>query len=78
MRDLPQPADLRVQVVAVEREKTRLGAQTLENLLRTERDLLDAEYRLAASRAQAAYAWSAAQVLAGAPEAEYIETLERK
>ncbi len=68
----------RTEVVAVEREKTRLGAQTLENLLRTERDLLDAEYRLASSRAQAAYAWSAAQVLAGAPEAEYIETLERK
>jgi outer membrane protein TolC len=68
----------RTEVVAVEREKTRLGAQTLENLLRTERDLLDAEYRLASSRAQSAYAWSAAQVLAGAPEAEYIETLERK
>jgi len=68
----------RTEVVTVEREKTRLGAQTLENLLRTERDLLDAEYRLASSRAQAAYAWSAAQVLAGAPEAEYIETLERK
>ena len=68
----------RTEVVAVEREKTRLGAQTLENLLRTERDLLDAEYRLASSRAQAAYAWSAVQVLAGAPEAEYIETLERR
>lgn len=68
----------RTEVVTVEREKTRLGAQTLENLLRTERDLLDAEYRLASSRAQAAYAWSAAQVLAGAPEDEYIETLEKK
>lgn len=68
----------RTEVVTVEREKTRLGAQTLENLLRTERDLLDAEYRLASSRAQAAYAWSAAQVLAGAPEAEYIEKLEQR
>ncbi len=68
----------RSEVVAVEREKTRLGAQTLENLLRTERDLLDAEYRLAGSRAQAAYAWSAAQVLAGAPIAEYIERLDPK
>jgi outer membrane protein TolC len=66
----------RTEVVTVEREKTRLGAQTLENLLRTERDLLDAEYRLASSRAQAAYAWSAAQVLAGAPETEYIATLD--
>jgi outer membrane protein TolC len=75
---LDAEATYRTEVVAVEREKTRLGAQTLENLLRTERDLLDAEYRLASSRAQAAYAWSAAQVLAGAPEAEYIETLERK
>lgn len=75
---LEAEATYRTEVVAVEREKTRLGAQTLENLLRTERDLLDAEYRLASSRAQAAYAWSAAQVLAGAPEAEYIETLERR
>ena len=75
---LEAEADYRTEVVAVEREKTRLGAQTLENLLRTERDLLDAEYRLASSRAQAAYAWSAAQVLAGTQEAEYIETLERK
>lgn len=68
----------RTEVVTVEREKTRLGAQTLENLLRTERDLLDAEYRLASSRAQVAYAWSAAQALAGAPESEYIETLDPK
>jgi outer membrane protein TolC len=68
----------RTEVVAVEREKTRLGAQTLENLLRTERDLLDAEYRLASSRAQAAYAWSAAQILAGTPETEYIESLDPK
>jgi len=68
----------RTEVVTVEREKTRLGAQTLENLLRTERDLLDAEYRLASSRAQAAYAWSAAQVLAGTPETEYIEILDPK
>lgn len=75
---LEAEAAYRTEVVAVEREKTRLGAQTLENLLRTERDLLDAEFRLAASRAQAAYAWSAAQVLAGTPEAEYIETLDPK
>ncbi len=75
---LEAEATYRTEVVAVEREKTRLGAQTLENLLRTERDLLDAEYRLASSRAQAAYAWSAAQVLAGSPEAEYIEALDAK
>jgi outer membrane protein TolC len=73
---LEAEAAYRTEVVSVEREKTRLGAQTLENLLRTERDLLDAEYRLAATRAQAAYAWSAAQVLAGTPEAEYIEKLD--
>lgn len=75
---LEAEAAYRAEVVAVEREKTRLGAQTLENLLRTERDLLDAEYRSAATRAQAAFAWSAAQVLAGMPETEYIEILERK
>jgi outer membrane protein TolC len=67
----------RREVVAVEQEKTRLGSQTLENLLRTERDLLDAEFRLAATRAQAANAWSAAQVIAGMAEPDYIATLER-
>lgn len=75
---LAAEAAYRSEVVAVDREKTRLGAQTLENLLRTERDLLDAEYRLASSRALVAYAWSATQVLAGMPETEYIETLEHK
>ncbi len=75
---LEAEAAYRTEVVAVEREKTRLGAQTLENLLRTERDLLDAQYRLASARAQAAYAWSATQVLAGTPEPEYIETLDPK
>lgn len=70
--------DYRTEVLAVEREKTRLGTQTLENLLRNERDKLDAEYRLAAAHAQAANAWSAAQVLAGMPETQYIETLDPK
>ena len=75
---LTAEVDYRREVVAVEQEKTRLGSQTLENLLRTERDLLDAEYRLAATRAQAANAWSAAQVVAGMNETDYIATLERK
>jgi outer membrane protein TolC len=75
---LEAEAAYRLEVVAVDREKTRLGAQTLENLLRTERDLLDAEYRLAAARALVAYTWSAAQVLAGTPENQYIETLDPK
>ncbi len=70
--------DYRREVVTVEQEKTRLGSQTLENLLRTERDLLDAEYRLASTRAQVANAWSAAQVIAGLAETDYIATLERK
>ena len=62
----------RDEVVNVDQEKWRLGSQTLENLLRQRRDLLDAIYRLADARARAAAAWSSAQVLAGTPPENYI------
>ena len=62
----------RSEVVEVDQERWRLGAQTLENLLRQRRDLLDAQYRLADARARAAAAWSSAQVLAGEEPETYI------
>lgn len=63
----------RTEVVEVDQERWRLGSQTLENLLRQRRDLLDASYRLADARARAAAAWSSAQILAGASPETYIE-----
>ncbi len=68
----------RDQVAAVQREMQRLGNQTLENLFRHERDLLDARYRLAQARARAAVAWSAVQVLAGLPTETYIARMDAK
>jgi len=68
----------REQIVTVQREMQRLGSQTLENLFRHERDLLDARYRLALSRARAAAAWSSAQVLAGMAPENYIARWEQK
>lgn len=68
----------RTRVVAVEREKWRLGASTMENLLRQERDRLDAQFQLADAEAQAALAWSSIQVLQGAAPATYIQTWDLK
>jgi outer membrane protein TolC len=68
----------REQVAAVQREMQRLGSQTLENLFRHERDLLEARYRLAQARARAAVTWSAVQVLAGLPTETYIARMDPK
>lgn len=68
----------REQVAAVQREMQRLGSQTLENLFRHERDLLDASYRLAQAKARAGSAWSAAQVLNGLPIEDYIARMDAK
>jgi len=65
----------RTEVVTVEEKKWELGAQTLENLLRQRRDLLDAQYRLADARFRSLNAWSQAQVLAGTEVTQYIATL---
>ncbi|MDR3368911.1 TolC family protein [Rhodoferax sp.] len=65
----------RTEVVAVEEKKWELGSQTLENLLRQRRDLLDAQYRLADARWRSLNAWSQAQVLAGTDPSQYIATL---
>ena len=76
VRALEKEAEYREEVAAVQREMQRLGSQTLENLFRHERDLLDARYRLAQAKARAIAAWSAAQVLAGVPAATYIARMD--
>jgi len=68
----------RAEVVHVEENMQRLGNQTLENLFRHERDLLDARYRLAHAKGRAAAAWSAAQVVIGAPVETYIARMDSK
>ena len=66
----------RQEVVTIQREKWRLGASTMDELLYQERNLLDVQYAYADARAQAATAWSGLQVLLGTPSAEYIHSLE--
>ncbi|GAO36251.1 hypothetical protein SCT_1653 [Sulfuricella sp. T08] len=68
----------REQVAAVQGEMQRLGSQTLENLFRHERDLLDARFRLEQAKARAAATWSAAQVLTGLPTENYIARMDAK
>lgn len=75
---MEKEAAYREQVAAVQREMQRLGSQTLENLFRHERDLLDARFRLAQARARAGVAWSAAQVLTGLPTENYIARMDAK
>jgi outer membrane protein TolC len=74
---LEKEVDYRRQVAAVQSELASVGAQTTEDALRHERDLYDAQARLAQARAQAVEAWSAAQVLAGAAPEQYIHELDR-
>jgi outer membrane protein len=66
----------RQEVVKIQREKWRLGASTMDELLYQERNLLDVQYAYADARAQAATAWSGLQVLLGTPAAAYIHSLE--
>ena len=75
-RALEKEAEYRDQVVTVQTEMQRLNNQTLENLFRHERDLLDARYRLAQAKARAAAAWSSAQVLLGMAPEIYIARWE--
>ncbi len=68
----------REEVASVQREMQRLGSQTLENLFRHERDLLDAHFRLAQAQARAVVAWSAAQIVSGLPAETYIARMDPK
>ncbi len=77
-RALAKEEAYRTEVAAVQREMQRLGSQTLENLIRHERDLLDARYRLAQAKARATVSWSAIQVLAGLPTETYIARVDAK
>jgi outer membrane protein len=66
----------REEVVRVQAELERVGLTSLEEFLRQQRDLLDAESRLGAARAQAVNSWAAAQVLSGTPAERFIERVE--
>jgi outer membrane protein TolC len=66
----------REEIALVEQNMHRLGNQTLENLFRHERDLLDARYRQAQARARATAAWSAAQIVIGLPTDTYIARMD--
>lgn len=66
----------REEVVRVQAELERVGLASLEEFLRQQRDLLDAESRLRAAEAQAVNSWAAAQVLAGVPSQSFIERLD--
>ena len=74
---LDQEVVAREEVVRVQAELQRVGLASLEELLRQQRDLLDAESRLAGARAAAVSNWSAAQVLLGTPAERYIALIER-
>ncbi len=74
-RALASEVEHRQEVVDVEREKWRLGAGTLDELLYEERNLLDAQYTLADASALAATAWSGMQILLGTPSDKYIDSL---
>lgn len=78
VRAMEQEIAYREEVAAVQREMQRLGSQTLENLFRHERDLLEAHFRLAQSQARAVVAWSAAQVIVGLPTETYIARMDAK
>ncbi|WP_348672869.1 hypothetical protein, partial [uncultured Abyssibacter sp.] len=61
----------------VQAELQRVGMSSLEDLLRQQRDLLDAQSRHAGARAQAVAAWSAAQALMGTDPADYVTEISR-
>lgn len=66
----------RQEVVRVQAELQRVGLASLEDFLRQQRDLLDAESRRADAQVRAVMAWSAAQVLQGADIAAYLSQVD--
>jgi outer membrane protein TolC len=66
----------REEVVRVQAELERVGLASLEEFLRQQRDLLDAESRLGAAEAQAVNSWAAAQVLGGTPAETFIAQID--
>ena len=67
----------REEVVRTQMELARVGLASLEDLLRQQRDLLDAEARRADARALALVTWSAVQLLLGSEPAAYIAALDK-
>jgi outer membrane protein TolC len=67
----------REEVVRTQMELARVGLASLEDLLRQQRDLLDAEARRADAHSLALVTWSAAQVLLGSEPVAYITALDR-
>lgn len=65
----------REEVVQQQAELARVGLSSLEELLRQQRDLLDAVARRASAQARVAESWSAAQVLLGIEARAYIDQL---
>lgn len=76
MQALDEELRYRDQLLAVQEELQRVGAQTVEDSLRHERDRAEAQARLAQARAQAIQAWSAAQVLSGTEPQILIDRLD--
>jgi outer membrane protein TolC len=66
----------REEVVRVQAELERVGLASLEEFLRQQRDLLDAESRLGAAEAQAVNSWAAAQVLGGTAAESFIARID--
>lgn len=66
----------REEVVRVQFELHRVGLASLEDLLRQQRDLVDAESHRSDARARAVVSWSAVQVLQGAGVEQFIAALE--
>lgn len=73
---LEKEVEARREVVRVQAELQRVGLTSLEDFLRQQRDLLEAEARLTQARAGAVISWSAAQVLLGSEPEDYITTLD--
>lgn len=74
---LQREVEYREEVVHTQNELQRVGLKSLEDVLHNERDLQEAVSRQAAARAQAVTAWSAAAVLLGISETQYIDSLQR-
>ncbi|MBL6750082.1 MAG: TolC family protein [Nevskia sp.] len=73
---LEKEVDYRTEVVSVQKELASVGAETVESAMRRERDLFEAQARLAQARAQAVTAWSAAQVVLGTSPEVFISELD--
>lgn len=68
----------REETLRAAEELQRVGLGALEDSLRQQRDLLEAQFRLVDAQARALQAWSAMQVLSGITAEQYLAALERQ